>query len=347
MMTKPSVQAAPIVAVSKPRRTTAVQLACCLRLSILSKLRALKSALLVVLIALTMVSGHASAAAAVTRNKYRVASPGISTMQKRRMSARQRNAPKARKVSAFVILATFVASSYRASLGQKRVARTTTPFGVIKNVSVLGNGVSIIRVSMTLETDSESVDRLKEMDSRHSETMSLILRMPVTPTERIRLRQLYQSEYISRGNTFCGVVCIPFVLMTLTYLIDEVATYFHSLLATKHPRLGSLDSMRVPFVEEAAREFGSIVSDEREMFKKVSDTNENSNFIAATILIAIKGDKTAVLSPLGVRKGRDITLQLSNIARDSTVDGCLIDSAFFWKNVKGTQEDLPGLTQLA
>ena len=206
MMTKPSVQAAPIVAVSKPRRTTAVQLACCLRLSILSKLRALKSALLVVLIALTMVSGHASAAAAVTRNKYRVASPGISTMQKRRMSARQRNAPKARKVSAFVILATFVASSYRASLGQKRVARTTTPFGVIKNVSVLGNGVSIIRVSMTLETDSESVDRLKEMDSRHSETMSLILRMPVTPTERIRLRQLYQSEYISRGNTFCGVV---------------------------------------------------------------------------------------------------------------------------------------------
>lgn len=80
------------------------------------------------------------------------------------------------------------------------------------------------------------------------------------------------------------------------------------------------------------------------MFNDNIVSNENSDMIAASILIAIKGDKTTVLSPLGVQRGRDIVLQLSNIARDSTVDGCLVDSAFFWKE---TKDNLPGLNQLA
>ena len=182
-------------------RSTAVQLAYCLRLSILTKLRALKSALLTFAVTIAIVSGSTlpAAAAAVTRNQYRVAQTRVSTRQNR-LSARQRNAPTAMRASAFIILATFAASSHRASLRQKRVARTTTPFGVINNVSVLGNGVSIIRLSMSLERRQDTVDRLKEMDSRHRKTMSFIPGIPVAPTERARLRQIYQSEYISRGR---------------------------------------------------------------------------------------------------------------------------------------------------
>ena len=182
-------------------RSTAVQLAYCLRLSILTKLRALKSALLTFAVTIAIVSGSTlpAAAAAVTRNQYRVAQARVSTRQNR-LSARQRNAPTAMRASAFIILATFAASSHRASLRQKRVARTTTPFGVINNVSVLGNGVSIIRLSMSLERRQDTVDRLKEMDSRHRKTMSFIPGIPVAPTERARLRQIYQSEYISRGR---------------------------------------------------------------------------------------------------------------------------------------------------
>lgn len=206
MRAKLSPQAASTLAVNKPRRSTVVQLAYRLRLSILTKLGTLKSALLVLLIALTMFSStpSAAAAAAVTRNQYRVAKARISTRQNR-MSVRQRNAPAVKKASAFVILATFAASSYRASLRQKKVARTITPFGVINNVSVLGNGVSVIRVSMSVERSRDIVDWLKKMDSRHRETMSLILGMSANATERTRLRQIYQSEYISRGNT-CSVL---------------------------------------------------------------------------------------------------------------------------------------------
>jgi len=205
MRAKLSPQASTL-AVNKPRRSTVVQLAYRLRLSILTKLGTLKSALLVLLIALTMFSStpSAAAAAAVTRNQYRVAKARISTRQNR-MSVRQRNAPAVKKASAFVILATFAASSYRASLRQKKVARTITPFGVINNVSVLGNGVSVIRVSMSVERSRDIVDWLKKMDSRHRETMSLILGMSANATERTRLRQIYQSEYISRGNT-CSVL---------------------------------------------------------------------------------------------------------------------------------------------
>lgn len=137
--------------------------------------------------------------------------------------------------------------------------------------------------------------------------------------------------------------CSSVQLISKRFLhFDEVASYFHSLLSINHPKNGSLDSIRVPFVEEAAREFGSIVSEEREMFNNMV-SNENCNSIAATILIAIKGDKTAIPSPLGVQRGRDIVLQLSNIARDSTVDGCLVDSAFFWKNTDGAHDELHGL----
>ena len=56
------------------------------------------------------------------------------------------------------MLATFAASTFRASLRKKRIVRNVSPFGRIRNASALGNGVSVIRVCMALGFDANNND---------------------------------------------------------------------------------------------------------------------------------------------------------------------------------------------
>ena len=63
------------------------------------------------------------------------------------------------RISLFVLSATMAASTYRATQlrttkGSSKPIRSVTPFGIIRNQSPLGNGVSVIRVSMALEFDN-------------------------------------------------------------------------------------------------------------------------------------------------------------------------------------------------
>ena len=55
-----------------------------------------------------------------------------------------------------LILATTVAAStFRASRRETKTVRNATPFGIIRNQSPLGNGVSVIRVCMALGFDED------------------------------------------------------------------------------------------------------------------------------------------------------------------------------------------------
>ncbi len=64
-----------------------------------------------------------------------------------------------------LILATTVAAStFRASRRETKTVRNATPFGIIRNQSPLGNGVSVIRVCMALGFDEGGGNNRREDD---------------------------------------------------------------------------------------------------------------------------------------------------------------------------------------
>ena len=63
-----------------------------------------------------------------------------------------------KRISLLVLLVTFAASSFRASLRKQRIVRSVSPFGRIRNASALGNGVSVIRVCIALGFDDATND---------------------------------------------------------------------------------------------------------------------------------------------------------------------------------------------
>jgi hypothetical protein len=96
-------------------------------------------------------------------------------------------------------------------------------------------------------------------------------------------------------------------------------------------RYGSLDSMRVPFAEEAVNEFREIAREERATYEKENrvqrqSTRQSSYYILATILLVIKGDHTSMPLPFGIVRRRDMARALTRIATDAKVEDCLIAS---------------------
>lgn len=101
----------------------------------------------------------------------------------------------------------------------------------------------------------------------------------------------------------------------------------------KFIRYGSINSVRVPFVEEAVTEFRRASKEERKMFDRQKQMlafeqapQKNSSYILATILLCIKGDHTSVHLPFGIIRQRDMARELSTIVTDAKVDGCLVAS---------------------
>lgn len=128
-------------------------------------------------------------------------------------------------------------------------------------------------------------------------------------------------------------------------------------------RYGSIDSVRVPFVEEAVKEFKRAATEERKIFntqkQKQSTTKPSSkqqtsteSYIMATILLAIKGDHTTISLPFGIMRQRDMARALARIATDAKVDDCLVGSEILWTpaGVSLTEKEIlktfPGLVQL-
>jgi hypothetical protein len=99
-------------------------------------------------------------------------------------------------------------------------------------------------------------------------------------------------------------------------------------------KYGSLESMRVPFAEEAVREYRDISREERATYEgrnmrrteKSTDRRGSYHYILATLLIVIKGDHTGIPPPFGIVRRRDMTRALARIAKDARVDDCLIAS---------------------
>ena len=194
----------------------------------------------------------------------------------------QKRKQSIKRISTLVILSTFAASSFRASLRKKRVVRSISPFGVIRNASALGNGVSVIRVCMALAFDNT--------DEGNANADSLLKRLQIEEKElQSKLDML--SQLNQQGQ---------FISNTKTKILGEYTSNVASALLqhNEYMRLGSLDSMRVPFVEEATRAFQEGLKEERSMLSKASAQEPSqppngTRYILATILLAIKGDRCA------------------------------------------------------
>ena len=109
----------------------------------------------------------------------------------------------------------------------------------------------------------------------------------------------------------------------------QVASVF--LRYGEHMSYGSLDSMRVPFAEEAVREFRVIAREERATYERQyrrqrRSTGRGSYYVLATILLVIKGDHTSLPLPFGLVRRRDMARAITRIGTDARVADCLISS---------------------
>jgi len=131
-----------------------------------------------------------------------------------------------------------------------------------------------------------------------------------------------------------------------SYRQRALAEYLSNVSNTLLPywprmRCGSIDSIRVPFAEEAAKALGRAVQEERLLFdkqtqqsqltKQTSSQKKKKNpltqkYIMATILLAIKGDRTSIPLPFGIVRQRDMARMLERIGKDAKVEDCLIGS---------------------
>jgi uncharacterized membrane protein len=119
-------------------------------------------------------------------------------------------------------------------------------------------------------------------------------------------------------------------------------------------KYGSLDSARVPFVEEAVEEFRSTSNQERLKYEKsrdqLEDDDRQSNnraigtdqYIMSSITLAIKGDHTSAPFQFGLTTKKDMGRALSRIATDAQVESCLVGTEVMWKprGVQMAQSDL-------
>eukprot|EP00984_Skeletonema_dohrnii_P027633 scaffold17263_cov147-Skeletonema_dohrnii-CCMP3373.AAC.2 len=273
------------------------------------------------------------------------------TKQRKTTTSSLTQTQKAKQTTLFVMLLTLAASSFRASLLKSKVVRNVTPFGTIRNVSPLGNGVSVIRVCMALKVDgNDEAKRL--LNKLYLEEKELYTNISMLSQDDPRVQQPQLSGAYS------------FRQQALGRYVSNVASTF--LQYTNCIRYGNIESIRVPFVEDAVKEFRQVAKEERQVFaataatqkrkksvmpeepkkEKVQrqeeeahdDANANdsksskkkSGYILATILLSIKGDRTSVPLPFGILRQRDVGRALSRIATDAKVEDCLVGSEISW-----------------
>ena len=144
--------------------------------------------------------------------------PSRQTIMGKRTISNRNDTPRTDKrsvkwISMVIITMTITASSFRASLRtSKRKVRNVTPFGIIRNQSPLGNGVSNLRVCMAFKFDENDnnveslLRRLKIEENELYLTKAFISTLPQQSQGSLRQRALV--DYLSNGKKlFCISIC--------------------------------------------------------------------------------------------------------------------------------------------
>jgi hypothetical protein len=128
----------------------------------------------------------------------------------RRINRRKiNNTQRSQHISLGLVVASLAAGSFRASLRKTKVVRNTTPFGIVRNASPLGNGVSVIRLRMALEI-SEDVGAITFLEKLQVEeynlyaTISMLAQQQqLTGTDVYGGKQKALAKYLSNGEFIC------------------------------------------------------------------------------------------------------------------------------------------------
>ena len=110
-------------------------------------------------------------------------------------------------ISLSILATTVAASSFRASRRKSKTVREVTPFGIIRNQSPLGNGVSVIRVRMALGFDEDGGGNTRRDDgggaAADDDARSLLRRLHLEEKElyarTVILASQQQQQQLGRG----------------------------------------------------------------------------------------------------------------------------------------------------
>eukprot|EP00584_Thalassiosira_punctigera_P027828 CAMPEP_0172577702 /NCGR_PEP_ID=MMETSP1067-20121228/138368_1 /TAXON_ID=265564 ORGANISM="Thalassiosira punctigera, Strain Tpunct2005C2" /NCGR_SAMPLE_ID=MMETSP1067 /ASSEMBLY_ACC=CAM_ASM_000444 /LENGTH=377 /DNA_ID=CAMNT_0013370393 /DNA_START=362 /DNA_END=1495 /DNA_ORIENTATION=+ len=242
----------------------------------------------------------------------------------------------ARRASLAVLAAGLAATKFRASR-KSRVVRTATPFGRIKNHSLLGNGVSLIRVCVALEFDEGDI---AGGGGRDGGGVGSLLDWLCLEEKELNAKVALLTKHQLRGNIVDSRGSLVSKLKQKArgeFMSNVASTLLRHRDVMKY---GSIESTRVPFAHEAVKLFGQVSKEERKLFdgrareqlrrpteqSATKDDRPPETYAVVTMLLAIKGDRTAAASPFGTVRRRDVARALSRIAADATTDDCLVRS---------------------
>ncbi|KAL3791958.1 hypothetical protein ACHAWO_009473 [Cyclotella atomus] len=255
------------------------------------------------------------------QTKSTLASSPIRQNSRGRLGTQRPERKTTQRIAAGFIIASLAAASFRAKFRKSKIIRTATPFGMIRNTSPLGNGVSVIRLQMALDFEgSEGPDSTNAnafLDKLQIEEYNLYATITKLAQQQ---KQFGLDVYELRQKA-------------LVNYISSVATLFSS--SKQSIKYGSMVSARVPFVEEAVAEFKSISDRERSKFKPEGEPSllnsaHEKRLVVASIILAIKGDHTTSPFQSGISLKRDMGRALLRIATDAQVDGCLVGTEVMW-----------------
>lgn len=142
---------------------------------------------------------------------------------------------KVQRLAFSILAATIGAASFRASLRKSKIVRNITPFGMIRNTSPLGNGVSVMRVRMALDFANENgdaVDGTKEANDlleklqieeyKMYSTISTLAQQQIQGMGVYAQRQAALGDYVSNGESPCIVMMQFLVCATHTLLLSSL-----------------------------------------------------------------------------------------------------------------------------
>ncbi|KAL7519581.1 hypothetical protein ACHAWX_004340 [Stephanocyclus meneghinianus] len=250
------------------------------------------------------------------------------------------------------VATSLAAASFRASLRKSKIVRNITPFGIIRNASPLGNGVSVIQLRMALQfspgdADDGANDCKSFLERLHLEEYNLYASISMLAQQQLRGADVYRDrqkalvKYITNVGIHLDSHC-DLLDVTIKQVASVLLVYKHAI------KYGSMASNRVPFVEEAINEFRSICKQERLLFDeatkkmtllrvddktsgKISDLSRGEKqFVIASIVLAIKGDHTSGPFQFGVSSRKDMGRILSRIVSDAQVENCLVGTEVMW-----------------
>jgi hypothetical protein len=143
--------------------------------------------------------------------KYSNEKQSFRNYRRKRIHRHKSGRQKVQRIALGLVAASLAAASFRASLRKSKIVRNATPFGIIRNTSPLGNGVSVIQLRMAVEfaagdAGDSSKDCKSFLERLQIEEYNLYASISMLAQQQLRGADVYQDKqkalvkYITNGE---------------------------------------------------------------------------------------------------------------------------------------------------